>query len=219
MIEEHKPDYTKYTVYELYDVYFKIDKEKYPERFREITDEIKIRLNISETQIIDNDFIHNAFYNYQNNKTVLDLDNNPASRGERVEAVLLDSLITGTPIIILILIIGFNDYTDFIKENGIIAQLVALVGGQIIYLALNSNFLFKDGQSIGKKIVGIKIVTVDGHLPSIFNIYFKRYLSQLLIILIPFFGNLILLIDYSFVFRKDKRCLHDHFANTKVVKA
>ena len=29
MIEEHKPDYTKYTVYELYDVYFKIDKEKY----------------------------------------------------------------------------------------------------------------------------------------------------------------------------------------------
>jgi len=37
------PDYKKYTIYQLYDVYNHIDREKYPDRFQKIVDELNKR--------------------------------------------------------------------------------------------------------------------------------------------------------------------------------
>lgn len=226
MTNESKPDYHNYSIYQLYDVYFRIDKEKYPDRFEEIIKEVRSRFNIPNTEIINDEYMKKLYdkYGYSKMDIVFDVQNDStydysASRGERFAASVLDGLILSIPIVILVFVIGYNNYINYAKENGIVAQFALLMIGQFSYLLANSYLLFKDGQTVGKKVIGIKIVTENGDLPTFFNIYFMRYLFPALLIFIPFFGSLLVITDDLFIFRKDKRCLHDHLANTRVVKA
>lgn len=75
------------------------------------------------------------------------------------------------------------------------------------------------GQTFGKMIMKTKIVTLDGHKPSLLRLLLLRY--------IPFWtsdwfldnwSSAISLVNVLFIFRLDHRCLHDHLAGTKVVK-
>lgn len=70
---------------------------------------------------------------------------------------------------------------------------------------------------MGKKIVGIKIVTLDGGQINIETIL-KRYGFYFLVGYIPFIGSIVSLINALFIFGKDKHCLHDKVGKTKVVK-
>ncbi|MDG1205452.1 MAG: RDD family protein [Pseudomonadales bacterium] len=88
------------------------------------------------------------------------------------------------------------------------------------YLLLQGFPLFTRGQTVGKLLVGIKIVSLDGTPASAFNL-FTRTFVLISIALIPFpynFLGLLLIIDPLFIFGKDRRCLHDHIGQTKVVQ-
>lgn len=88
---------------------------------------------------------------------------------------------------------------------------------QLIFFVFHGASLYQRGQTIGKRIMGIAIVTLDNQKPEFFPLIAQRYMSQWLIHMVPVIGPLLRLIDVLFIFRADKRCLHDHIAKTKVI--
>jgi uncharacterized RDD family membrane protein YckC len=85
------------------------------------------------------------------------------------------------------------------------------------------------GQSIGKRVMSVRIVlATDGGKPGIVHAWLLRELVitciGVVLGLIPFIGPLMLrpifhLVDWCFIFRADRRCVHDLIANTRVLKA
>ena len=86
-----------------------------------------------------------------------------------------------------------------------------------LFILIQSYFLKKHGQTIGKKIVGIRIVDRDGNLPGLGRLLFRRYLPIHLYNALSVIGTVLAAIDFLLVFRRDRRCLHDMLAGTRVV--
>ncbi|HET9484727.1 MAG TPA: RDD family protein [Xanthomonadales bacterium] len=95
-----------------------------------------------------------------------------------------------------------------------------LVGvASLVVLAVNLVLLHRNGQTIGKKIVNIRIARPDGSHCPVLRVIFARWLPMVVVGMIPFLGLLVQLIDVLFIFRDDQRCIHDHIADTIVVRA
>lgn len=94
-----------------------------------------------------------------------------------------------------------------------------LVCGWIGLTVVQTIFLVKRGQSIGKIALNIKIVRrSDGTIPGFAKIVLLRMVVPSLLSAIPVAGFVIFLIDVLFIFREDRRCLHDLLAETVVVE-
>ncbi|CAB9539257.1 hypothetical protein BROOK1789B_469 [Bathymodiolus brooksi thiotrophic gill symbiont] len=139
-----------------------------------------------------------------------------ASRWSRLWASLLDALII---LIIAMPIIYFTNGFDNIFKGTIPATYVLfLVVIQIVvFIALNGKLLLNKGQTIGKMVLNIKIVTLTGELPSVKQHLIKRFGVYLLTSQIPFIGQFLAMINVLMIFGKKKRCAHDYFAGTMVV--
>jgi len=87
-----------------------------------------------------------------------------------------------------------------------------------VFLAINWKSLNATGQTIGKKVVKTRIVTLQNEKPAI-NDLLKRYAFLNLIGIIPFVGWIGSLVNVLFVFKADRRCIHDLIGKTKVIKA
>ena len=76
--------------------------------------------------------------------------------------------------------------------------------------------LTKDGQTVGKKAWGIRIVRMQTGANGGFvtNVLLRLIVNGLLG-LIPLYG----LVNILFIFRSDLRCIHDMIAGTQVVEA
>lgn len=88
---------------------------------------------------------------------------------------------------------------------------LAIGGIPIVQIAL----LVRDGQTIGKKIVSIRIVSVETGQNAGFgsNVVMRAWVNSLLST-IPFCA----FVDILFIFRDDQRCIHDLIAGTHVVE-
>lgn len=154
---------------------------------------------------------------------VVDQTYNPtdlASRWARLGASILDALF----MIIAILPIGFISgfyQAIFAGEQTIgFAYTIAMgLAGLVAFFLINGYFLYASGQTAGKKIVGIKIVDMDGQQMPFGRLIGLRYVPQWVVSYIPIIGNFLIILDALFVFRGDKRCIHDLIAGTQVVKA
>ncbi|MEO5624517.1 MAG: RDD family protein, partial [Dokdonella sp.] len=94
------------------------------------------------------------------------------------------------------------------------AIFAAIIGVAVVNMVL----LHRHGQTLAKRWLHIKIVRTDGSPCSLLRIIFARFLPLALLGAIPLIGKLISLTDSLLIFRQDYRCLHDHFADTIVVK-
>ena len=92
---------------------------------------------------------------------------------------------------------------------------LAWIGFAIYQLVM----LYRHGQTLGKKILGIKIVRSDGSRAGLRRIVLLRYLVPGIIGAIPYVGFIFSLIDPLFIFGDEKRCVHDLMADTIVVDA
>jgi uncharacterized RDD family membrane protein YckC len=146
-----------------------------------------------------------------------------ADRGTRLGAIFLDGLIIIAPAILLVWLFysafGYQFWVPVTGLNGILLKLGALVIGAVLDLAINGLFLYKYGQTIGKRICKIRIAKLNGEVPSLFDSFVKRRLLFSLIGQVPVAGSLFALVDPLFIFRADYRCIHDHVAGTIVVTA
>jgi uncharacterized RDD family membrane protein YckC len=141
-----------------------------------------------------------------------------ASRKRRLAGAMIDGLIVG----------GANSlYIYFTGQFALLSKGVTLPFAQQalnllvfagFFFVINGYLLYKNGQTVGKLILGMKIIRVDGAPTEIMNLAVFRYVPQWLVTLIPVIGGVFSLIDVLFIFRRDNRCVHDLLAGTEVVK-
>ena len=139
-----------------------------------------------------------------------------ATRYQRLRAAIIDYLIFLVPAAIGMLPMAFSSG----RMAGPALAGIALGGLTFVAIvALNGFLLAKRGQTVGKKAVGIRVVRTNGDDAGFIRLFFLRGALSWLLATIPFVGAIYALLDILFIFRADRRCLHDLIADTKVVEA
>ena len=143
-----------------------------------------------------------------------------ATLGERFVGSFVDGLVSGLGVLLIFVALWFSGVAErftAIGEAGTTALYT--VAAFAVFVAINWRFLKESGQTIGKKAAKTKVVTLDGRVPRVDDQVFKRYAFLNLIGLIPVVGTVVAVVNILFIFGKERRCLHDRLAGTKVVKA
>jgi uncharacterized RDD family membrane protein YckC len=154
----------------------------------------------------------------------------PAERGTRLLAASIDELILLAlclPMVFgavtALLPLASTDPTSIgtpevlhalLQGPGLKLSLAGFVGWSAVTAWLVTN----NGQSIGKRAVGIKVVRTDGSRASFIRIFLLRNVVNSLPALFPAVGLLYQLVDPLFIFQQSRRCLHDLIADTIVVR-
>ena len=138
-------------------------------------------------------------------------DNNPilASRLKRLIARIID---------------GFLGFVAIVIPAGVIAIISgageavigAIIGG--ISFAIYQYYLLATiSQTLGKKFMNIIIIDKNGNSGGFLtNVVLREWIIGIIGIF-PIVGIIIVTIDKLFIFREDRRCIHDMIANTKVI--
>jgi len=137
----------------------------------------------------------------------------PAGVGDRILAYLLDSVFTIAYLLLAFLILGIvGNVMDFStdKSMSVIAIITLLTLPIMFYNLLMEQFF--NGQSLGKKIMKIKVLKLDGSQPN-FGAYLVRWVFRIVDIML--FNGLVALITVA-VSEKAQR-LGDMAAGTTVV--
>ncbi|MDB6156357.1 MAG: hypothetical protein JWO04_63 [Gammaproteobacteria bacterium] len=160
-----------------------------------------------------------------------------AERGSRLLAATLDELIllaVSLPMIIgampamVALVGGAVGGEADVESLDTMSVLRAMVGGPgttitvlalIAWCIITAWLVATNGQSIGKRLVGIKVVRTDGSRASFARIFLLRNVVNGLPNLLPYVGWLYQLIDPLLIYQESRQCLHDRIADTIVVRA
>jgi len=142
-----------------------------------------------------------------------------AGRFARLIAAIVDG------IVILLVLVPFT-YLFGYWERALSGQYLLLEGiawtvaGTVVWLVVNGYTLAKRGQTLGKMLLGVRIVSVsDDSILPVWKVFFVRYLPVTLVSQIPLLGFFAVIINALFIFRADRRCVHDLMAGSRVVKA
>lgn len=166
-----------------------------------------------------------------------------AGAGDRILAALLNQLFT-----FLILLVPFVGLIVFaVKNEGRIVGSEEIVGlllgttsfwvglaGILVYTVVQIYYMSRDGQSLGKKIMRIRVLKTDGRNPGFVGTVLVREIAWSVLVaiiaaviglavgdngenainLLAFLANFVLL----FMVKRDRRTLYDILADTVVVK-
>jgi len=163
----------------------------------------------------------------------------PAGRGVRLKAATLDGVLISVPLLPLLAVgvyygvqtqlevlrAGLDENVAQVPSIGASEWLVLLGGaaaigflgalGVAIYQWM---LIIRTGQSLGKKWTGIRIARIDGGRVTFGTGVVLRNWVPKVMGAVPYLGMLFYLIDCLFIFREDRRCVHDHIAGTYVVE-
>lgn len=142
-----------------------------------------------------------------------------ASRGSRFGAAMIDGIISLIFVVPLMLVFGIWAAMTAGQEPSLSAMTGYVVSAMTAYLLINGYLLHSRGQSVGKKLMGIRIVDMQGNNPGLVKLFFVRYVAMSLVWMLPLVGGLLGLIDVLMIFKGDRRCGHDMVAGTQVVNA
>jgi uncharacterized RDD family membrane protein YckC len=167
-------------------------------------------------------------------KAVVDAEA-PAASGElaspwsRLGATMIDGLIIGViyfPIALYIiypLTLGESGFTAILNmaHHSLPVRLgtefLSAVLALAIFFLLNLRLLRAQGQTIGKRAVGLRILS-SNHQPATLVQMVKRFGFMYFIRMFLTLGGLIAFVDDLCIFRSSRQCLHDSIADTIVVK-
>jgi uncharacterized RDD family membrane protein YckC len=158
-----------------------------------------------------------------------DLPFEKATRLSRLGAVVLDALIFSIPLTPSY----FSQFSAMAHSRpkafnyfafwaGMVSTGISFYVGMLIVVALiviTTVLVYRNGQTIGKKLVGIKVARTDGSRASLARIFWLRYLLNTMIMYVPFLGALYALVDACMIFCEQRRCCHDYIADTIVIRA
>jgi uncharacterized RDD family membrane protein YckC len=162
----------------------------------------------------------------------------PAERGTRLWAVMVDGFLISLPLLPMVVAgIYFGLQADAAlgvamraEEGGLVpgrdeSLLIGLgITGFVGFLGALAVAIYqwvlitRTGQTLGKKWNGIRIERIDGGRMSFGTGVFLRNWVPKLISGVPYLGGIFQLVDCLFIFRDDRRCIHDHIAGTRVVR-
>ncbi|WNG14771.1 RDD family protein [Cystobacter fuscus] len=134
-----------------------------------------------------------------------------ADRGTRFAAVAIDQVALIAPIFVCmflgILLSNSADTGLSMLGLGVLGALG--VAGYQFYL------LATVGQSLGKRMMNIKVVRTDGTPVDLARLIFLRNVVPVFIGMCTW--NVFSLVDALCIFTEQRRCLHDHIADTQVI--
>ena len=135
-----------------------------------------------------------------------------ASLGNRFLACLIDGALVG---------VAASLITAPFLMSGIVPWilgpfLTAAVAFSVFTVA-NYGLLDKEGQTIGKKIMNLRIVSSDGTHPDVKELLLKRYAVLGMVAAIPYIGILLAIGNMLMALRESRLAMHDEIAHTKVV--
>jgi uncharacterized RDD family membrane protein YckC len=143
-----------------------------------------------------------------------------AGRGERLGAHLLDGIIPTIVMVPMLIGLGF-DFSALSTGNVgtfTVVGIVIAVIGLLAWVGITIYFVHRNGQTIAKRIIGIKVVRSDGSRASLGRIFWLRNVVNGLPAAIPFLGYVYQLVDYLLIYGEKQQCIHDMIADTIVVK-
>jgi uncharacterized RDD family membrane protein YckC len=151
-------------------------------------------------------------------------DGELAGRATRLAAYILDALIGAAIVIPVAISAGFSAarrghgshfmFQDVVGLGGLISVI-----GLVVWIVVTIHLVRTNGQTLGKRIVGIKVVRKDGSPASLGRIFWLRNVVNALPGSIPYIGWLYGLADALLIFSESRQCLHDKIADTIVIKA
>ncbi|HEU4487015.1 MAG TPA: RDD family protein [Povalibacter sp.] len=146
-----------------------------------------------------------------------------ASRGSRLLAALIDGLISMAVALPIFLSLGLN-WRSWGDPSAIMAALTGAAGmlSLLLWLALivvTFYLVAKNSQTIGKKLVGIKVARSDGSRATLGRIFWLRNVVNVIPGMIPIIGGFYPLADHLWIFGEKRQCLHDKIADTIVIRA
>jgi len=103
----------------------------------------------------------------------------------------------------------------YIGNHYLAYTLVLFAAWAVITIVL----VARNGQSIGKRMVGIRVVRTNGEKASFWRIFLLRNMVNGIPSLIPIVSYVYFLVDTLMIFGESRQCLHDKIASTLVVKA
>tara|TARA_B110000263_G_scaffold164991_1_gene143703 strand:+ start:226 stop:828 length:603 start_codon:yes stop_codon:yes gene_type:complete len=132
-----------------------------------------------------------------------------ASRSKRLIAKIID-------FVLLFIAILIPALTVQIILGGGEPVLAALIGA-IVFAIYQYYLLSTISQTLGKKYMNIIIVKKDRSSGGfVTNVVLREWIIGI-IGLFPLIGWLVKIVDMLFIFRNDRRCIHDMIANTMVI--
>ncbi len=140
----------------------------------------------------------------------IELEYELGSLGDRIIGRLLDFLVLIGYCVIIFAVIGFGNLGRFMENNAWF--IVLFIAFPVVFYDLLSE-IFLNGQSLGKKIMGIKVISLSGSQAS-FSQYLIRWLFR--IVDFSFSGSLVALIMVAASEKKQR--LGDLIAGTVLVK-
>ena len=152
-------------------------------------------------------------------QTPLSVPNSPASRGDRLLASIVDIAITIA--IALPVAIWTGEFTALIHAQAVprSLNLENLLAVWVGFFLVNTYLLIKNGQTVGKRFLSIRISDRrSGAVPPFWRLLVRVAVPSIFG-LFGALGGLFSLVDDLFIFSKDRRCIHDWIASTRVVKA
>lgn len=137
----------------------------------------------------------------------------------RLAAFFVDGIVSfvmiGLPALILVLA------TDGVAESNLVismsesstAWLLAALG-LFSWAWITALLVARSGQTIGKRLLEIRVVRSDGSPASLGRIFWLRNVVNAFLGVIPLYG----LVELLFIFGPRRRCVHDLIADTIVVR-
>ena len=148
-----------------------------------------------------------------------------AGRGRRLVATLIDAALVPAFTLVLVMITGVvEDAQDYATSWWALWVFLLAVTA---YLILNGALLWQRGQTIGKWVLGIAIVSAQSNAQDLWRTapaaFWKLiclralFFPLLFIAAVPWLA-LVPFLDQIWIFGKQRRCLHDLVAGTVVVR-
>ncbi len=149
-----------------------------------------------------------------------------AGRGQRLVAAILDGLIVSLIVWPLFFVFGRMSLlapadpaspAEMFSNMG--RMFGAMIPGYLVAGVVQAWSLHAFGGTLGKKLMGLRIVRADGSRAGWVRLFFVRGGVCVIPGFIPLLGALYVLIDMLLIFRDSRQCLHDNIADTIVVTA
>jgi uncharacterized RDD family membrane protein YckC len=156
-----------------------------------------------------------------------------ASRGARFLAMLIDSALpafVGIGIAVAVAIPAYQSYQQAhvpgiapppLGSANHMTVTWAYVAGIVLFafFVYSAVLVYRYGQTFGKRVMGVRVVRTDGSRVAFSRFIFLRWLPTAILGALPLIRYFIFLVDSLLICRNTRQCLHDNFADTKVVTA
>ena len=141
-----------------------------------------------------------------------------ATRTRRFWAAMIDVAIATVVLVLAAFFSPWNPWADLENASQWRPEPLNTVITFAIFLALHGWLLAWRGQTLGKAMLGIRIIRSDGGAASAWRLLGIRYGVGYGLMVIPAIGQVFAFIDALFIFGERRRCVHDRMADTIVVR-